>query len=131
VFVGLASSADDPIARETIRPFSEAMQAAGWLDGKNVRLHYRFGGGDPAGWLNKLKGRIPLLHLKDYAVNDDNQPVFAALGDGNLDFPSILSAARAGGCEWYIVEQDAGFTDAFVAIETSLRFLESPAAGGG
>src|SRR5450432_4422665 len=48
VFVGLASSADDPIARETIRPFSEAMQAAGWLDGKNVRLHYRFGGGDPA-----------------------------------------------------------------------------------
>src|SRR5450432_1250277 len=91
----------------------------------------QFGGGDPAGWLNKLKGRIPLLHLKDYAVNDDNQPVFAALGDGNLDFPSILSAARAGGCEWYIVEQDAGFTDAFVAIETSLRFLESPAAGGG
>jgi putative ABC transport system substrate-binding protein len=47
VFVGLASSADDPIARETIRPFSEAMQAAGWLEGKNIRLHYRFGGGDP------------------------------------------------------------------------------------
>ena len=48
VFVGLASSAEDPIARETIRPFSEAMQAAGWMDGKNIRLHYRFGGGDPA-----------------------------------------------------------------------------------
>ena len=48
VFVGLASSADDPIARETIRPFTEAMQAAGWLEGKNIRLHYRFGGGDPA-----------------------------------------------------------------------------------
>jgi putative tryptophan/tyrosine transport system substrate-binding protein len=48
VFVGLASGKDDPIARETIRPFSEAMQAAGWLDGKNIRLHYRFGGGDPA-----------------------------------------------------------------------------------
>jgi putative ABC transport system substrate-binding protein len=47
VFVGLASSADDPIAREMIGPFSEAMQAAGWMDGKNVRLHYRFGGGDP------------------------------------------------------------------------------------
>jgi len=48
VFVGLASSADDPIARETLRPFSEAMDAAGWLDGKNIRLHYRFGGGDQA-----------------------------------------------------------------------------------
>jgi putative ABC transport system substrate-binding protein len=47
VFVGLASSADDPVARETVRPFSEAMQAAGWLEGKNIHLHYRFGG-DPA-----------------------------------------------------------------------------------
>jgi putative ABC transport system substrate-binding protein len=48
VFVGLASSPEDLMARETIRPFSEAMQAAGWLEGKNLRLHYRFGGGDPA-----------------------------------------------------------------------------------
>jgi ABC-type uncharacterized transport system substrate-binding protein len=47
VFVGLASNADDSIARETIGPFSEAMQAAGWMEGKNVRLHYRFDGGDP------------------------------------------------------------------------------------
>jgi len=88
----------------------------------------QFGGGDPAGWLKKLKGRIPLLQLKDYAINDDNQPVFAALGDGNLDLPAALSTARAGGCEWYIVEQDSGFTDAFVAIDRSLRYLESRAA---
>ena len=37
VFVGLASSADDPIARETVRPFSEAMQAAGWLLRRSVK----------------------------------------------------------------------------------------------
>jgi putative tryptophan/tyrosine transport system substrate-binding protein len=48
VFVGLASSADDPIAGETLRLFREAMQSAGWIDGKNIRLDYRFGGGDPA-----------------------------------------------------------------------------------
>jgi sugar phosphate isomerase/epimerase len=87
----------------------------------------QFGGGDPTAWCKKLVGRIPLLHLKDYAVGDDNQPIFAALGDGNLDLPGVLAAARAGGCEWYIVEQDAGFTDAFVAIERSLRYLESRA----
>jgi sugar phosphate isomerase/epimerase len=85
----------------------------------------QFGGSNPSGWLRKLQGRIPLLHLKDYAINDDNQPVFAALGDGNLDLPSVLSTARAGGCEWYIVEQDSGFTDPFVAIERSLRYLQS------
>jgi sugar phosphate isomerase/epimerase len=88
----------------------------------------QFGGGSPAGWLRKLAGRMPLLHLKDYAINADNQPVFASLGDGNLDLPDVLSTARAGGCEWYIVEQDAGFTDAFEAIERSLRYLQARGA---
>jgi putative tryptophan/tyrosine transport system substrate-binding protein len=48
VFVGLASSADDPVAGETLRIFKEAMQQAGWIEGKNIHLDYRFGGGDPA-----------------------------------------------------------------------------------
>ena len=47
VLVGLASSADDPVARETVRLFREAMQQAGWIEGKNMRVDYRFGGGDP------------------------------------------------------------------------------------
>jgi putative tryptophan/tyrosine transport system substrate-binding protein len=47
VLIGLASNAEDPVAREWVRPFEDAMQAAGWVDGKNVRLDYRFGG-DPA-----------------------------------------------------------------------------------
>jgi len=47
VFVGLASSADDPIAGETLRQFRDAMQQAGWIEGKNIRVDYRFGG-EPA-----------------------------------------------------------------------------------
>ena len=46
VFLGLAASADDPGAGEIVRPFKAAMQEAGWIDGKNIRLDYRFGGGD-------------------------------------------------------------------------------------
>jgi putative ABC transport system substrate-binding protein len=48
VFLGLAASADDPGAGEILRPFKAAMQEAGWIDGKNVRLDYRFGGGEIA-----------------------------------------------------------------------------------
>jgi putative ABC transport system substrate-binding protein len=48
VFLGLAASADDPGAGEILRPFKAAMQDAGWIDGKNIRLDYRFGGGDIA-----------------------------------------------------------------------------------
>jgi putative ABC transport system substrate-binding protein len=46
VLVGLASSADDPVAVESLRPFKEEMQKAGWIEGDNIRLVYRFGGGD-------------------------------------------------------------------------------------
>jgi putative tryptophan/tyrosine transport system substrate-binding protein len=48
VLVGLASSADDPVAVESLRPFKEEMKKAGWMDGNNIHLDYRFGGGDLA-----------------------------------------------------------------------------------
>jgi putative ABC transport system substrate-binding protein len=48
VFLGLAANADDPGAGEIVRPFKVAMQEAGWIDGRNIRLDYRFGGGDLA-----------------------------------------------------------------------------------
>jgi putative ABC transport system substrate-binding protein len=50
LFLGLAQSADDPGAGEVLRPFKAAMQEAGWIDGNNIHLDYRFGGGD----LNKI-----------------------------------------------------------------------------
>jgi ABC-type uncharacterized transport system substrate-binding protein len=48
VFLGSADNADHPGAGEILRPFKAAMQAAGWIDSKNIRLDYRFGGGDLA-----------------------------------------------------------------------------------
>jgi sugar phosphate isomerase/epimerase len=85
----------------------------------------QLGGGDPAGYCARLSGRLPLLHLKDYAITGENEPIMAALGEGNLNFPTILREADSAGCEWYIVEQDRGFTDPFVAIATSLKYLKS------
>ena len=48
VLVGLASSADDSVAVESLRPFRDEMRKVGWIDGNNIRLDYRFGGGDLA-----------------------------------------------------------------------------------
>jgi putative ABC transport system substrate-binding protein len=44
----LMGYADDPIARERMALFSRKLEAAGWIDGKNVRIDYRFAGSDPA-----------------------------------------------------------------------------------
>jgi putative ABC transport system substrate-binding protein len=43
-----ASSADDPLGRERLQTFREAMQAAGWTEGKNITVDYRFVPGDLA-----------------------------------------------------------------------------------
>lgn len=83
------------------------------------------GGADPAAYCARLSGRLPLVHLKDYAITEHDAPTMAALGEGNLSFPTILREAESAGCEWYIVEQEGGFSDPFAAIATSLRYLKS------
>lgn len=82
------------------------------------------GGGSVDGWCEKLTGRLPLLHIKDYAVTPERVPQFAEIGYGNLDFPRIIAAAEKAGCEWYIVEQDTCPGDPFVSIEKSFNYIK-------
>lgn len=82
------------------------------------------GGGDPAQWIADLKGRIKLLHLKDMSVLN-RQPVMAEIGEGNLNWPRILSAAAESGVEWYIVEQDTCQRDPFESLAISYRNLKA------
>lgn len=63
------------------------------------------GGADSVGWIRRLKGRIPAVHVKDY-VWRDGEPQFAEVGYGNMDWDSILEACKYADVEYYIVEQD-------------------------
>jgi sugar phosphate isomerase/epimerase len=81
------------------------------------------GGGDPADWVYKLAGRIPLLHLKDMVIGDNWEQLMAEVGEGNLNWPAILRAARDAGVVWYIVEQDVCQRDPFESLAISLRNL--------
>ncbi len=81
------------------------------------------GGGDPAAWCSKLKDRLPLVHLKDYRINEQNEVEFAEIGSGNLNFRDIIRSAEAAGCEWFIVEQDHCHGDPFEALATSFEFI--------
>jgi len=83
----------------------------------------QYGGGSPVEWNRRAKGRLPLLHLKDYAVGADNVPRFAEIGQGNLDWPAIISSAEESGCGWFIVEQDTCPGDPFDSLKVSFDFL--------
>lgn len=82
------------------------------------------GGGDSAQWISDLKGRIKLLHLKDMGIVN-RQQVMTEIGEGNLNWPRILSAAAESGVEWYIVEQDVCQRDPFESLAISLRNLKA------
>ena len=82
------------------------------------------GGENPVDYLHKYAGRMPTVHLKDFAgsksenmyalIGIDEQAKkeitgkfeFRALGLGLQKFPEIIEAATEGGAQWFIVEQD-------------------------
>lgn len=82
------------------------------------------GGGDPAAWIRKVKGRIPCVHLKDMGVKNSREQFMMEVGEGNLNWSEILKACREAAVRWYIVEQDTCYRDPFDSLETSLKNLE-------
>ena len=95
------------------------------LQGELDTYWVQYGGGDPVTWCEKLSGRLPVLHLKDYKVGADNQPTFAEIGSGNLDFKAIVAAAEVSGCRWFAVEQDTCECDPFDSIRKSLEYIRA------
>jgi len=70
------------------------------------------GGVNPVDWIYKAKGRMPLIHFKDYGIGGGATYVegvckhFAEVGEGNLDWANIVKACHETGIEHAIVEQD-------------------------
>jgi sugar phosphate isomerase/epimerase len=100
-----------------------AQTDASCVQGEPDTYWVQAGGGSPLRWCERLKGRLPLLHLKDYANGPDQVPRIAELGNGNLDWDLIIPAADAAGCRWFIVEQDICPGDPFESLRISRDFL--------
>ena len=82
------------------------------------------GGGDPAAWIRRVKGRMPVVHLKDMVIQNGVQ-VMAEVGEGNLNWPAILRACHEAGVEWYAVEQDTCQRDPFESLAISFNNLRA------
>ncbi len=70
------------------------------------------GGGCVTSWIEKLAGRIDVLHVKDMGVykgpngSYDIRPLIVPVGKGNLDWKDIFAAAEKSGVKYYCVEYD-------------------------
>lgn len=84
------------------------------------------GGQDPVRILKAYPGRVLAIHAKDSAsigIRDDEMN-FAPLGEGLLDWATIMPAAKASGVKWFIIEHDKP-KDAWSIISTSHKNLET------
>ncbi|WP_288427325.1 TIM barrel protein [uncultured Spirosoma sp.] len=93
-------------------------------------LWTQFGGGDPVALLIKYGNRWKLMHLKDLkkgikgdltgGTPPENDVV---LGDGQLDMPAILKAAKKVGIRHYFIEDESNHED--VQVPKSIAYLRN------
>ena len=85
------------------------------------------GGADVRYWMEKLAGRIDILHLKDikpyYDENGKVTQTMTEIGNGNIYWDGVLETAEKIGVKHYIVEQDVCPVDPFQSLKTSSDYL--------
>jgi sugar phosphate isomerase/epimerase len=75
----------------------------------------------PIDYFEKYPGRFKLWHVKDM----DDQGRFAPVGNGHIDFKSMVAKAKESGMEYYFVEQDQTFNETpLEAINISHKALK-------
>ena len=78
-------------------------------------------GADPVELLERTRGRVPLVHVKDFRRRGER--AFCAVGDGNVGYDRVAPAAEAAGVEWLVVEQDETEGSALDAARRSYAAL--------
>ncbi|MBE6584035.1 MAG: sugar phosphate isomerase/epimerase [Ruminococcaceae bacterium] len=92
----------------------------------------QYGGASIADTVDKLKGRIECVHLKDYKLFENKdalagfEPRFAPVGDGTIDFKALIPKMQTAGVKYFLVEQDnaADLPDTLGQVERSIKYLK-------
>jgi sugar phosphate isomerase/epimerase len=79
-----------------------------------------YAGVDPFAYMEKNKGRLRLLHIKQ--IDKDKHCV--DLDKGVLDFKEIISKAKALGTEHFILEQEEFEISSMVSVKNDIEFLK-------
>lgn len=82
-------------------------------------------GEDPLAWFAEHPGRFVSVHAKDRTAEGD----MVAVGDGVMDFATILAAGEAAGVRHVFVEHDRP-DDSLMSVARSYRTLSQLRSGG-
>ena len=77
-------------------------------------------------YIDKMKGRIDCVHLKDMMTIAEGGQKFAPLGVGVINFRDVIPAMEKAGAKYAFVEQDDAVTypDPFGQMAISADYLK-------
>ena len=85
------------------------------------------GGVDVCEWIEKCRGRLDILHLKDMYLKKEDKyyvPAITEVGNGGLAWDRIMKTAEEVGVKHYVVEQDNNFKSSPIeSLKESADFL--------
>jgi len=84
--------------------------------------HVMKSGYNPADWIKKFHGRIPMVHFKDMAISGENE-ILVPVGQGLLNWDSIFTACLETDIEYCFAEQEQWQKDPFECLGESYGFI--------
>ncbi|MFZ1150342.1 MAG: ABC transporter substrate-binding protein [Xanthobacteraceae bacterium] len=88
VLIGNASSVDDQLGQKELQPFQDALRQAGWIEGKTIKIDYRYGAGDPA----KIEtAAAELVRLAPNVIYAISLKTVQAVSQKTLTIPIVFS----------------------------------------
>ncbi len=84
----------------------------------------QYGGANPTDIIEKLGKRVVNIHFKDYTVkHGTGDAQMCEIGEGNLNWDSIINTCEKSGAKWVLVEQDVCERDPFESLKMSYDYL--------
>jgi sugar phosphate isomerase/epimerase len=115
----------------------------GRIDYSCVRLEadlfwITYAGVDPVQFVDKYRGGVELLHIKDMAgsvptgtftganFNPSDMPAnyWMPVGKGKIDYKSVFQEGKQIGVKWYILEMDKYDGDVYAAVASSIAYIK-------
>jgi sugar phosphate isomerase/epimerase len=88
-------------------------------------FHIKAAGYDTVSWIHKVKGRMDLLHFKDFYIASSAKPTLTPVGSGMIEWDEIFEACRETAVPYCFAEQEDWEKDAFECLADSYKFIKS------
>lgn len=66
----------------------------------------QMGGGNPLEWIEKVRGRMEVVHFKEMNGSPESRGTISAIGKGNMNWKALMAACDDIGVKYAMIEQD-------------------------